>query len=179
MAGWLSHLDVRHHLRRLAELRDPPEAIAGGLAIGMFLGFTPLYGVKTLLALGTAWALRCNKLAAVIAVSLHDLLFPLLPFLLRFEYDLGYWLLSRPHHLPPAMNLHHHHSLHVTMSWTYFLEVGSPILAGSLAVGAVSAVAVYFIAHPLLKHHQARLRSVAATVRGNGHGGHEQDREKE
>jgi Uncharacterized protein conserved in bacteria (DUF2062) len=39
----------------------------------MFIGFTPLFGVKTLLSLGVAYLLRCNPIAAVIAVSLHHI----------------------------------------------------------------------------------------------------------
>ena len=41
----------RHSLKLLA-IRDTPNAIAGGIAIGFFFGFTPFIGLKTLLALG-------------------------------------------------------------------------------------------------------------------------------
>ena len=79
---------------RLVTLRDTPHAIAGGVAIGVFIGFTPLFGIKTLLSLGVAYLLRCNPIAAVIAVSLHDVVTPLWPVLLRLEYDIGFWVLS-------------------------------------------------------------------------------------
>ena len=62
-----------------------PHAIAGGVAIGVFVGFTPLFGIKTLLSLGGAYLLRCNPIAAVIAVSLHDIVTPLWPVLLRVD----------------------------------------------------------------------------------------------
>jgi uncharacterized protein len=75
---------------KLVTLRDTPHAIAGGVAIGVFIGFTPLFGVKTLLSLGVAYLLRCNPIAAVIAVSLHDVAMPLLPVLLRMEYDISF-----------------------------------------------------------------------------------------
>ena len=61
---------------KLVTLRDTPHAIAGGVAIGVFIGFTPLFGIKTLLSLGAAYLLRCNPIAAVIAVSLHDVVTP-------------------------------------------------------------------------------------------------------
>ena len=93
---------VRETVKKLFSLKDTPHAIAGGVALGVFVGFTPLFGVKTLLALGLAYALRCNPIAAVIAVSLHDVLMPFAPFLLRMEYYIGYWMLSHPHHLPPT-----------------------------------------------------------------------------
>ncbi len=83
-------------LKKLFSLKDSPHAIAGGVAIGVFVGFTPLLGVKTLLSLGLAYALRCNPIAAVIAVSLHDVLTPFAPIFMRWQYDLGFWLLSPP-----------------------------------------------------------------------------------
>ena len=101
-------------------LRDTPHAIAGGVAIGVFIGFTPLFGIKTLLSLAGAYLLRCNPIAAVIAVSLHDVVTPLWPVLLRIEYDIGYWLLSHPHHLPPKLEMHHVHVSEM-LKWTTFL----------------------------------------------------------
>jgi uncharacterized protein (DUF2062 family) len=65
--------------RKLFVIKDTPQSIALGAAIGIFLGFTPLFGLKTLLALLLAALFRVNKIAAVVAVSLHDLLFPLWP----------------------------------------------------------------------------------------------------
>ena len=79
----------------MVTLKDTPHAIAGGVAIGVFIGFTPLFGIKTLLSLGAAYLLRCNPIAAVIAVSLHDVVTPLWPVLLRLEYDIGFWLLEQ------------------------------------------------------------------------------------
>ena len=105
---------------KLVTLRDTPHAIAGGVAIGVFVGFTPLFGIKTLLSLGGAYLLRCNPIAAVIAVSLHDIVTPLWPVLLRIEYDIGYWLLSHPHHFPPKMEMHHIHVSEM-LKWTTFL----------------------------------------------------------
>src|SRR2546428_11283060 len=80
-----------------------PEAIAGGVAIGIFFGFTPLFGLKTLLAILFAWLTRSNILAAVLASTLHDIVLPLMPVVYRFEYGVGYFLLSHPHHWPPPM----------------------------------------------------------------------------
>ena len=55
-------------------MADTPHSIALGSAIGIFFGFTPLWSLKTLLSIGVAWVFRCNKLAAAIAVTLHDIL---------------------------------------------------------------------------------------------------------
>ncbi len=130
--------------RRLLELRDTPHAIAGGVAIGMFFGFTPLFGLKTLLSLGTAWVTRCSKIAAVIVVSLHDVVTPLWPVLLRLEYDIGYWVLSSPHHLPPKLTMHHV-KLAEMLQWTTFLHVGLPLLIGGVLIAAPAAAVAYVV----------------------------------
>ncbi len=145
--GGLSH--------RLLNLRDRPHAIAGGVAIGMFIGFTPLFGLKTLLCLGLAFLLRCNPIAAVIAVSLHDVVTPFWPFLLRIEYDIGFWILNNPHHFPPALHGEHLH-LKSLMKWTTFLQVGLPMLVGSMFLGIPAAAVAYFGMLTFLKRRDAR-----------------------
>jgi uncharacterized protein (DUF2062 family) len=140
----------RGQFRKLLELRDTPHAIAGGVAIGMFWGFTPLFGVKTLLSLGTAWVTRCSKLAAVISVCLHDIVTPLWPILLRLEYDIGYWILSHPHRLPPKMEMHHM-KLGEMLQWTTFLDVGLPLLVGSMAFAVPAAAIAYVITYAIVK----------------------------
>jgi uncharacterized protein (DUF2062 family) len=55
------------HSLKLLAIRDTPEAIAGGVAIGIFFGFVPIVGLKTVSAIFFAWLTRSNILAAVIA----------------------------------------------------------------------------------------------------------------
>ena len=141
--------------RRLLELRDTPHAIAGGLAIGVFYGFVPLFGVKTLLSLATAWLSRCSKIAAVIAVCLHDVLLPFVPFLLRIQYNIGYWFLSHPHHLPPKIELHHA-KLAELLQWTTFLKVGLPLLIGSLVMALPAALLTYAVAYAFMRKRELR-----------------------
>ncbi len=143
-------------VRKLLELKDTPHSIAGGVAIGMFFGFTPLFGLKTLLSLGGAYALRCNPIAAVVTVCLHDIVTPLWPVLLRFEYDIGYWILSNPHTFPPKLETHHLH-LAEMLKWTTFLHVGLPLLVGSLFVAVPAAALAYVITLAIAKRRNRRL----------------------
>ncbi len=140
---------VKKHVRSLLELRDTPHAIAGGVAIGIFFGFIPLYGLKTLLCLAAAWLVRCSKLAAIVVVSLYDILAPVVPFLMRLQYDVGYWLLSHPHHRPTKLE-DHHIKLADMLNWTTFFDVGFPILVGSIVIAipftAVGYAATYAVA---------------------------------
>ena len=81
-----------HHLT-LMTLPDTPHSIALGSAIGMFFGFTPLFGLKTLLSIVGAWLCKGNKIAAVITVTLHDLLLPFVPAIFLWQYKMGMWVL--------------------------------------------------------------------------------------
>jgi hypothetical protein len=84
---------IKKKFTTVMELQDDKRSIAAGVAIGFFWGFTPFVGLKTLLAFFTAWFTRTNKIAAVIAVSLHDLLLPFYPLYLTLSYHLGLALL--------------------------------------------------------------------------------------
>jgi len=79
----------------LMTIADTPHSIALGSAIGIFFGFTPLYPLKTLLSIGAAWVCRCNKVAAAIAVTLHDVVIWATPAIYVAEYQLGCWSLQR------------------------------------------------------------------------------------
>jgi uncharacterized protein len=81
---------------------------------------------------------------------LHDVILPLLPLLLRWEYDIGYWLLQHPHQLPPHLHLYEH-SPAVWFHWSSFFTVGRPLLLGALVIAAPSAVVTYFLMRKLLE----------------------------
>lgn len=142
--------DPRSFFKRILDLDGSPHSIAGGLAVGMFFGISPLWGLKTLLTLGVSTAFRFNPIAAVLSLSLHDLLTPFVPIVLRFQYDLGYWILSHPHHLPPKLHvtkIHPEQMLH----WTTFVSDGLPLLVGSMVVAIPCTLATYFLSKPLLE----------------------------
>lgn len=145
---------------KIIALKDKPHAIAGGVAIGMFMGFTPLFGLKTVLCLGLAYILRVNPIAAVIAVSLHDIVTPLWPVLLKIEYDIGVFVLTHLghfQHIPTKT-----HGLHVKLGemleWTTFLNVGLPLLVGSLFLAAPAAAISYGLTLGLLERRLRRER---------------------
>ena len=152
---------LHNHSLKLLAIRDTPEAIAGGVAIGIFIGFTPLVGLKTALTILFAWLTRSNILAAVIASAAHDILWPFMPAIFRWEYDIGFWLLSQPHRLPPPVTKIHM-DWHAWRSWTTFFTVGKPLLLGSVVCSAPFAVASYFFAKRLVTRHQRKLQAQAA-----------------
>jgi uncharacterized protein (DUF2062 family) len=135
---------------QLVHLKDEPHAIAVGASVGVFFGFVPLWGLKTLLAIGITRLFRGSLVAAAIAVTLHDVILPIAPLLLRWEYDIGYWLLNHPHQLPPHLHLHQH-SPGVWFHWSSFFTVGRPLLIGSVVIATPSAIVAYFLTRGVLR----------------------------
>ncbi len=149
--GWLH----RHSLKLLA-IRDTPEAIAGGVAIGIFFGFTPLFGLRALSAIFVAWLTGSNILAAVIAGTLHDIILPFMPVIYRWEYDVGYWLLEQPHRLPPHMTWPHAEGYSWRMWTAVFGSVGKRLLLGGCVCALPFAVLSYFITLRIMVRHQLK-----------------------
>ncbi len=146
---------VAHHMT-LMTIADTPHSIALGSAIGIFFGFTPLYPLKTLLSIAVAWICRCNKVAAAIAVTLHDVLIWAMPAIYLAEYHLGCWSL----HWPPAHRVHFRQfGLRDYAHWHVFSQVVWPTfwptLVGSLFLAVPSAVVVYFAIRLLVSRARA------------------------
>ena len=141
---------VAHHMTLMA-IADTPHSIALGSAIGIFFGFTPLYPLKTLLSIIVAWICRCNKIAAAIAVTLHDVLIWAMPAIYVAEYHLGCWSLNRP----VAQRIHFRQfGLRDYMQWHVFSRVVWPTFwpafVGSLFLAIPSAILVYFLMRLLI-----------------------------
>jgi len=150
------------HSLRLLAIRDTPEAIAGGVAIGIFFGFTPLFGLKTLGAIFVAWLTRSNILAAVIAGTLHDVILPFMPVIYRWEYDVGYYLLSSPHVWPRKFTSLHWEG-HPWREWRTWFTVGKPLLFGSFFLAAPSAVFSFLVTRRIVDRHQRKKRALEPT----------------
>lgn len=53
----------RQAVRRLLNLNDPPERTALAFAVGVFIGFSPLLGLHTIIVALVAFIWHCNKVA--------------------------------------------------------------------------------------------------------------------
>ncbi len=150
---WSAH----HH--RLTSIEDSPHAIALGIAIGIFFGFTPLFSLKTLLSIGVAWVLNSNKVASAIGVTLHDVLLFFMPAIYWWEYKFGYWAL---HGALPQRVRFSHIVLQDYLHWKFFARVIWPTLIGSVFLALPAAIVVYFVMRSLVMRAKAR-RRVSAT----------------
>jgi len=150
-------------LHRFLTIQDTPESIARGVGMGLFLGFTPFFGLKTLLSLICAILVRGNKLSALIAVSLHDLFLPFMPAIFRFEYVLGYWIVNEPHRFPPSLRQYHFRP-HELLSWTTFFTLGVPLTIGSIIVGFPVSLLGYWLVRKAVTERRRLAAAIAKTT---------------
>ncbi len=146
---------LKKHSLRLLAIRDTPEAIAGGVAIGLFFGFTPLFGLKTILAIFCCWVSGSNILAAIIAGTLHDILLPIMPVVYYWQYGFGHWLLSSPHEWPRRL----HHAIlegRGWRSWATIRSIGAPLMLGSVLMATPIAAVCFWVTRTIVARHHAR-----------------------
>lgn len=75
--------------QRFIKLRGSPHALAGGMALGLFIGMSPFFGLHVISALALAALLKWSKITALIGVNVTNALTaPLI-------YPLNYWVGTR------------------------------------------------------------------------------------
>jgi len=63
---------------------------------------------------------------------LHDLVLPFMPVMLRWQYDIGYWVVSKPSSFPgPPLHLHRYGAATWLKLGGRFFHTGLPLLIGS------------------------------------------------
>ncbi len=81
-------------LRTIVTLRNSPEAIARGAAVGVCIAFLPVFGFQMIAAAILATALKANRPAAILATWVSN---PLtMPPLFLFTYRLGSAFVGQP-----------------------------------------------------------------------------------
>lgn len=116
-----------------------PGQIAAGLAVGVFIGCTPLYGLQTLIALGAAFVFRINKPACVAGLWIHNPV-TMVP-ILGISYKLGCLALGIP---VAAVTIK-------SVDWSFVRSCAEPFLLGSVVTGLLAAVPAYAISYLLVR----------------------------
>ncbi|MBF0518108.1 MAG: DUF2062 domain-containing protein [Nitrospirae bacterium] len=78
-------LKIKNACKQLIGLNDPPFLIALSFGVGVFIGFSPLYGIHTVLGLIAAWAFKLNKASLITGVYLSN------PVTIVPIYTFGTW----------------------------------------------------------------------------------------
>jgi uncharacterized protein len=143
---------------RVLHADDPPHRLALGVAIGVFVTFTPTVGFQMVIAVFLAWWLRANKAVGVPVVWISN------PATFVPIYYSCYWVgrhilgkngigrawwaeLTRP---PegwwPA----------VTFYWSRFTEIAWPLWIGGFIVGGACEVVSYYLVYHLIRAYRLR-----------------------
>jgi uncharacterized protein (DUF2062 family) len=140
---------------QLLDAKDAPHSVAGGTSIGVFFGFLPIFGLKTLGAMGVSILTRCSVIASVIGVSLHDIFLPLWPLILRYQYQIGFWVLSNPHHFAPKLS-RADFKLSEIFQWDSFVDIGLPLVLGGIILALPFSLVTYGVVLFIMRERAAR-----------------------
>lgn len=140
---WSWRRRLQYWYWRLVRLQGQPEAIARGLACGVFAGLFPIFGLQTLVGVFLAILLRGNKILAAAGTWISNPL-TYVP-IYAFNFHVGKWLLNQ-----------HDEFTDVSLqSWEQVKELGSEILitlfVGCFVVGLVCSILSYFLGVHLIR----------------------------
>ncbi len=110
------------------------ERLAASVGWGAFMCFQPYFGMKTVMCLGLAKALRLQPLVVIGTSSLCTP--PIGPVLWAMSITVGHWALRRE---PPHFDVH-------VGALALFREVAAEWLLGATVLGAVAGVVAYALA---------------------------------
>jgi uncharacterized protein (DUF2062 family) len=159
---------MKHRLRRLP---DAPHRIARGIFAGVFISFTPLFGLHFGGAAFLAWAMRGNILASLMATFVGN---PVtFPFIAAFGVELGNWMLGHPGVMSPLeifsdfgqagaefwqnlTSLFSGEPAHWDRLKRFFFRVYLPFLLGGGLLGIIGGITSYYVSLPLILAYQNR-----------------------
>lgn len=171
--GWRRAIEYLGH--RLKRLPDSPHKIALGFACGVFVSFSPLFGLHFVYAGLVAMLVRGNVLAALIGTLVgNPLTFPLIA---TVSLSLGRALYGMGGHTAHYSSVRESFLGALSGLWDSFLsifgladpawgklgtfwsEVFIPYYVGGLIPGLIAAAVFYFLSRPLIAAYQARRRT--------------------
>ncbi|WP_372611503.1 DUF2062 domain-containing protein [Aquicoccus sp.] len=171
---WRAAQYVRHRLHRLP---DPPHKIARGIWAGVFVAFTPFYGLHFVISIILARLMHGNIVAALLATFFGNPL-TYIPIAL-VSLGTGHWLLGTefdPERTERSLaskftdawaDLWHNISAIFTgapQNWSnlsaFHDEVFLPYLIGGIIPGIIAASVCYYLAVPVILAYQNRRRGL-------------------
>ena len=134
-------------MRRVKALQGEPHYVARGMAVGVFVAFTPTIPFHTLLSITLAFVFKGSKPAALIGSWLSN---PLtIPGLYYGSYRMGMILLG--HQIPIGI-----HSGQLAALTTLGWRVACATIAGGAILGILPTMGGYFITLRLFRRIRAR-----------------------
>lgn len=181
--GWLRAGTYVWH--RLTRLPDPPHRIARGIFAGVFISFTPLFGLHFFASALLAFLMRGNMVAAIFATFFgNPITFPIIAV---SSVQLGHWMLGTGVDAVPARLILSAFASASGEIWQnivamftdsptqwgqlrhFYYGLFKPYLVGGIAPGLVTATICYYVSLPFIlgyqKLRQKRRRDRAESIR--------------
>ena len=127
---------LRAKIREALHLGETPQRTAAAFALGVFIAFTPTYGLHTASVVFLAWALRLN-FPAILAGSLINNPWTVVPILGATMWT-GFFLLGTQD--VPDVSWSH---LSITTLYETVLPFILPFTLGALTLGVLGALLAY------------------------------------
>jgi uncharacterized protein len=152
----------RAAFRRLLAIDDPPERTALAFSVGVFIAFSPLLGLHTILATLIAFLFRFNKVAIYLGTYVNNPFLTLVPIIL-VSYAVGAVLLGRPLRMPPEgiellKNPHLLTGAYYTRVFTQSWYIVAPFALGASVLSFVCSAGTYPLTLWALRRHRRRKR---------------------
>jgi hypothetical protein len=139
---------IKKFFKQFFLINDSPHKIAGGVALGMFLGIVPGEGVLTTLALASIFRLnRLSATAGVLATNMWTT-FVILPIAAATG---GFLFNTSGGKLIQQFDQTYHLGLKFFLSKAILLDVALPLVVGFFIVAGSIALFFYFLLYYLLK----------------------------
>src|SRR3989304_6921092 len=127
---------LKLHYYKVVRIDDPPDRIARGVAIGVFMGIFPTFGLGIIVAIVFAYILKANRASAVLGSFIMN------PFTIPIFWTLssavGAVIFWEDRELVMA-SIKNHQFLN-GIGWAYVV-----FLVGNIIVSSTSAALAYFI----------------------------------
>lgn len=129
---------LKQQFKKILSLDGHPGHIAAGFAAGVFISFTPFFGLHTPLAIAIAFIFRLNKVTCITGAWVNTPL-TVVPALAA-SYKLGETILGNK---PMAFRV-------TSLEWSSLKSQASSLLLGSSVIGFFAALAGYALCYWLV-----------------------------
>jgi uncharacterized protein (DUF2062 family) len=131
----------RSLLKQVLHLQESPQRTALAFAIGVFIGFSPAYGLHTVMVIVCAWAFRLNLLALMAGAFLNNP-WTVVP-ILGATYWVGALLLGRSEDSPSF----DWHDVSFSAIYEQVMPYAVPFFLGGCVLSLLGAAVAYPLAY--------------------------------
>lgn len=143
----------KRRLHVLLSLDNHPAHIAAGFAVGVFISFTPFFGLHTPLAIAAAFLFRLNKVTCVTGAWVNTPL-TVVP-ILGVSHFVGQQIMGTPRE-PFTLD---------SLAWSSLEPYAESLIIGSSIIGFIAATIAYFLCYRLVIRYRRRDETLAEITR--------------